>query len=510
MRRHLRSVTVSSVLGWSVGLWAAALLVQVPICAAQAAVVAAPAPTTSAAASGPKIELPPDAEGEPAAAVTPAVAPAAGPAPAPSVTPAATAPAVVQGSAPAAAAGAVVPIQSEFLFSDLPTAPDRQGATLNLARQSQIDVAIDPRARAQRGFAIGGYGEAILNAPIDKQSPVIADLRRTILFLGYNFTDRIRFFAEIEFEHALTTSGAQGEVAVEQAMMDFMLWRPFNLRAGMLLMPVGLVNQYHEPSTFNGVERPDSDTFLIPSTWKQLGVGAFGALGPLRYQVYLVPGLRAEGFSAATGIRGGVQDNLVRTRDVAAVARLDFAPTLGLNLGLSGYVGGSGQGDPNLGAAPVGIVEADLKLGRAGVSVRAQLAYIYIGDVESINTTLRLANLAGGGAATPFRLGVGPVARQLLGGYLELGYDVLRPFHLRSGVQLIPFVRYERTNTQFDVPQELLLQAAQPGNDRTVYTAGLTLRPIFEIAIKLDYQLRQSEVIGSSRHFLNAALAYQF
>lgn len=446
----------------------------------------------------------------PAAAQPAVAAPPVGDAAAPvaPATPAPAAAAAPVAPAPAAAAGGPqidlapeedAPIQSSVILSDQPKTALKKPSILVLPRQSQVDVAIDPRVRRLRGVAIGGYGEAVLNAPLDSSAPVIADLRRTILFFGVNFTDRLRFFSEIEFEHALTTTGERGEVAVEQAFLDFMAWRWLNLRAGMLLMPVNLINIYHEPSTFLGVERPDVDLLIIPSTWKQLGAGLFGAFGPVRYQLYVVPGMRAEGFSAQTGLRGGVQANLVRARDWGVVARLDYAPFLGANIGLSGYAARAGQGDPNLGDAPVALGALDVKLSRAGVSLRGQLSYVYIGDADQISRTVALT-----------RPGAGPVSRQLIGGYVELGYDILRPLPRVRGVQLFAFGRYERTDTQLDVPLSVGVLGRQPGTDRTVYTAGLVLRPIFEIAIKLDYQLRHSEVPGSATHALNAGLAYQF
>ena len=252
------------------GAWAFALGLACLLPLSARADAAAPADPPPAAAPGPRIELPPDVE-DSVAPVPPA---AASPAP-----PSSTAPPAPSSPPSAAAAGSqpppAVPVQSEFVLGDAP--PQGSSVTLNLPRQSQIDVAIDPRTRALRGLAIGGYGEAVVNAPLDKSAPAVADLRRTILFLGFNFTDRIRFFSEIEFEHALTTDGKRGEVAVEQAILDFLFSRAINLRAGMILMPVGLINLYHEPSTFNGVERPDSDLLIIPSTWKQVGGGLFGA-----------------------------------------------------------------------------------------------------------------------------------------------------------------------------------------------------------------------------------------
>jgi hypothetical protein len=391
------------------------------------------------------------------------------------------------------------PIQSPVILPDQPAPALKKYGAMALPRQSQVDVALDARMRKLRGPAIGGYGEATLNAPFGPGAgPAIADLRRTILFFGFNFTDRIRFFSEIEFEHVITSDGKKGEVAVEQAFLDFLLSRFINLRAGMTIIPINLVNLYHEPSTFNGVDRPDVDLFIVPSTWKQLVAVLFGAIGPVRYQLYVTPGLRAEGFNADVGIRGGVQDNLAIGRDWGIVGRADYAPLLGMNLGLSGYWARAGQGDPNLGNVPVSIGAFDAKFGRFGISLRAQVSYVHIGDIEQLNHALILA-----------RPGNAPVSRQLVGGYIEAGYNLLYPVARAGGMQLILFGRYERTDTQLDVPGNVGL-LRKPGNDRTVYTLGLTYRPIFEIAVKLDYQRRHTEVLGSATNQINAAIAYQF
>lgn len=437
------------------------------------------------AGPGPVIELP--AEAEAAAAGSPAPAAAAAAAP----------PAALNRESGESRES--VPLQSPHLVGDQPKRALKSGL-FNLAREFQVDVSLDPRAAGQRGAAIGGYGEATLNLPVDRSGPAIADLRRTVLYVGYNFTDRIRYFAEIEWEHAFTSSEEHGEIAVEQMLIDFTIRRFFNVRAGMSIIPVSAINLFHEPSTFNGVERPDADVYIIPSTWKQLLAGFYGAVGELRYQLYITPGLRAEGFSAATGIRGGVQGNLSRVRDVAVTGRLDWAPLLGANLGLSGYYGGAGQGDPNLGGVSVAIAALDARFARAGLLLRGQLSYIYIHDAAQLNQTLSLINAA-----------AGPVARQLLGGYIEAGYDLLRPLRLRSGMQLAAFFRYDRTHTQLDVPEAPLgVPPRQPGLDRSAYVAGLTFRPIFEVAVKCDYTYRHTEVAGSGTQLVDFALAYQF
>src|SRR5581483_10021703 len=101
----------------------------------------------------------------------------------------------------------------------------------------------------------------------------------------------------------------QGEFEVEQAYLDGLFGRRLNLRAGLIIMPVGIINVYHEPPTFNGVDRPEVDRLVIPSTWREPGLGIFGELAPgVEYQAYLVNGFNANGFTAQSGLAEGHQE----------------------------------------------------------------------------------------------------------------------------------------------------------------------------------------------------------
>jgi len=125
---------------------------------------------------------------------------------------------------------------------------------------------------------LSGYMEVHLNKEQDR--PTEADLHRFVLMVGHSFSDRLKFWSEVEIEHAFVEGAEEsGEVAIEQAYVDLMLHRRFNVRAGMVLMPIGIVNERHEPPTFHGVERTFVDTVIVPTTWRDIGVGAFGDLG---------------------------------------------------------------------------------------------------------------------------------------------------------------------------------------------------------------------------------------
>ncbi len=360
-------------------------------------------------------------------------------------------------------------------------------AAIDLPRESQIGVPLDDHPMS--GTALGGYGEIVLNAPDDTQ-PTTIDVRRLVLYVGHNFTEKLRFYGELEMEHAVTSSTDRGETEVEQAFIDYLAYRWLNLRAGLIIMPVGIVNQEHEPPTFNGADRPDTDLYIIPTTWREVGAGVFGAIGPFRYQLYGVTGFDAHRFSADGLSEGHQEGQFARAHSWAGVARLDCLPFAGADIGVSGYVGGAGQGDAAIGAAPVTLVEADARLRWKGLEVRAEFANVWVGNTTQLNAELYPD---GGGGAF--------VARQMRGGYGEVGYDVLRPWKskLKYASSLVAFGRYERTDTQ----AEVVGHDRAAGHDREATTGGLNFRPIAELALKLDYQRRSIDVEGAPRHGWN-------
>jgi hypothetical protein len=382
---------------------------------------------------------------------------------------------------------------------------------LKLPRENLIEVPLDQPAMS--GTAVGGYGELTLNAP--SNGDTVVDMRRLVLFFGHNFTQKLRFYGELEIEHAVTSSSDKGEVEVEQAFLDYLAWRPLNLRAGVIIIPAGIINVYHEPPTFNGVDRPETDVRIIPSTWREPGAGVFGELRGLRYQLYVVNGFNAKGFSASYGLREGHQEaQLALGHDWGVVARLDYPFPILYRLGVAANLGGTfyyshaDQGQAMFRGSdgddvPVTLVEADLKLRTRGFELRWELAHLWIGGIHRLNRALEAAATMD----APFD---GPVARRLYGTYVELGYNVLHALHLRSGLQLTPFVRYEHVDTQAEVPSGY---PRAPGNQQDLVTAGIVLRPIAEVAVKLDYQHVWTDAVVPADAEIdrwNAGLAFMF
>src|SRR6185436_18064101 len=150
----------------------------------------------------------------------------------------------------------------------------------------------------ERTTALSGYMDFHFNK-VELEDGRL-DFHRFVLLVTHRFSDRIRFVSEIEVEHALVEGGEEkGELELEQAYVDFLLHRRFNIRAGMMLMPVGIINERHEPPVYYGVERPFVDTVIIPTTWFETGAGIHGEVGRgWRYRAFVTAPLNAAEFTA--------------------------------------------------------------------------------------------------------------------------------------------------------------------------------------------------------------------
>lgn len=346
------------------------------------------------------------------------------------------------------------------------------------------------------GLSVGGYGEflyenkaATLQDGTHVGTEKKADALRLVLYTGYKFSDRIVFNSEIEFEHGgYSDEQPAGEAIVEFAYLDFLLSKPFNIRAGQMLVPMGFINEMHEPPAFLGARRPQVETTLIPATWHENGVGIHGDLpGNLSYRVYLLNGLDASKFSAS-GIRGGRQAGKeANAQSLAWTGRLDWTPGPGMLLGASFYTGNSNQSGTGE-TITTTLWDAHAEYRARGFQFRG----LY---TRTTNSDAQLKTL---GAADPAR----EVGTKQWGGYLEAGYDVLA-----GGRQaLVPFVRWERLNAQ----QEVIPGVVPLGqNDRTVMTLGVNYKPIPNVAVKADLQTFKDGA-RTGRDQLNLALGFYF
>lgn len=298
------------------------------------------------------------------------------------------------------------------------------------------------------------------------------DFHRFVLLFGHSFSDRIKFWSELELEHALVEGGeASGEVALEQAYLDFLVKPYLNFRAGMVLAPMGIVNERHEPPSFNGVERPFVETVIIPTTWRELGFGLTGDLGRgFRYRAYLASSLDARRFGAEFGIAEGKSSGLdASLRNPAKMARLEFAGVRRLTLGASFYSGHAGFNTPGVNPR-VSIGEFDGRYSFRRLDFRGLFAQTWINRTAELNRFLER------------QTGVNPnVGQHLRGYYAEPAFHVLPR---RIGKDLILFGRYERYNTQHRMAPGFV---PLPQFDRSSWVTGLTFKPTPDVALKFDY-----------------------
>jgi hypothetical protein len=348
-----------------------------------------------------------------------------------------------------------------------------------------------------QGVSIGGYGEALYeNFTGDNASS--ADFLRGVIYLGYKYDEKWILNTEIEFEHASTSK--EGSASVEFAYLDYLHKPGLNFRVGLLLVPVGLVNELHEPVSFLGARRPDSENRIIPTTWRENGLGIFGDIGDISYKVYLVNGLRGENFSAK-GLRGGRQKGSEAVADdLAIVARADWSPAPGLTLGTSLYTGSSGQ-DLDVGAATE-IIEAHLDWHHKALLIRALVTRARVDNVDELNRAIATINAPEGEAVVD--ADIDSIGEELSGWYLEIGYD--RPLGEKDA-SLTPFARIESYDTQESVPAGF--KAVSGTYDVDVVTVGVNYKPRAEIVFKADYQFYDSADSSVADQF-NLAMGYIF
>jgi hypothetical protein len=187
--------------------------------------------------------------------------------------------------------------------------------------------------------SIGGYGELHYNnVSSDAGDSDEIDFHRFVLFFGHEFSDRIRFFSEFELEHSLAGDGEPGEVELEQAYVEYGLTDNTYAKTGLFLLPVGILNETHEPPTFYGVERNDVESIIIPSTWWEAGAGLRGNFGSgLSWDAAIHSGLAipTEGGSAFRVRSGRQKVAEALASDPAATVRLRYTGIAGLELAAS-------------------------------------------------------------------------------------------------------------------------------------------------------------------------------
>jgi len=358
-------------------------------------------------------------------------------------------------------------------------------------------LSLSMAAFSQQGATLGGYGELHYNDVTYKangqQSPGEFDFHRFILYAGYDFNDWITFRSELEVEHTYVKDG-HGEVALEQAYIDLAFKPTLGARGGIMLVPMGIVNPVHEPPTFNGVERPNVEKYIIPSTWREAGAGIYGKTqSGLSYKLYLMAGLKTEGITGGSGIRDARQKAFEASTDNWAVTgRLDYRPNLNLTFGASYFfsqLSSNYKYGSAMDGAAIHMIDGHAIYNNGGFEARGLFVYSATSNADDINATLG-----------------NDIGETQYGGYMELSYDLLRFKEEATEQQLNLFGRAEVYDTQASTVNVV----DNPENERYEYTFGLTYKPASQVAVKADYQLLTTKGGFNDKHQLNIGIGYNF
>ncbi len=364
--------------------------------------------------------------------------------------------------------------------------------SITSAQTLQDSITFDPQKQlnaAQRilsgnygkAVTVGAYGELTYNQPEALNGEL--DVQRLVLLFGYKFNDKTQFVTEVEFEHV-------EEVFIEQAFVNYNVAPNVNLRGGLMLVPFGIINEFHEPTTFNGVERPAIDNVIIPTTWREIGFGVSGRFNELSlgYQAYVFNGFKSTSFDGeggvngvlkgSNGLRSGRQKAIQSTVDSPTFSmKFDYYGILGLRLGLSGYFGDTQAEDDveeidgaNIGISMIGL---DARYAFQRFTARGQYVHGSLSGTEAYN------NLTGQ-----------DLGSELQGWYLEAAYNLLPQ---EKAQRLFAFARYEQYDTHSGT------DGALPQNDaynRKDLTTGLSYHIASGVVLKGDYQFRDNAVSG--------------
>ncbi|MDL2265452.1 hypothetical protein LJC57_07770 [Parabacteroides sp. OttesenSCG-928-G07] len=382
-------------------------------------------------------------------------------------------------------------------------------------------------------FRFGGYGEmaaSYMDYGFNRLTPTgsskmdrgTISIPRFILAIDYKFSSSWILGAEIEFEYGGTgvareiewyTEGGEweteiekgGEVALEQFHITKLIHPSFNVRAGHIIVPIGLTNAHHEPINFFGVYRPEGETIILPSTWHENGISFFGEVGAFNYEVMMVAGLDPLGFRNTEWIASGQQKmyEVNSFTSPAFAGRLDYNGIKGLRVGISGYYNQSAKNASKPGKTAgmkntVNIITGDVQYKNRNLIARGNIVYGTLGDSEALSAEKRKLS---GSSGYP-RTDVGSRAVSYGG---EIGYNI-GSFFGKNALRIFSFVRYEYYNPMERTQGKVL---ADKRMETAMWSVGANYYALPNLVVKADYTHRQ---IGdgdyNSENMLSVGLAY--
>lgn len=344
-----------------------------------------------------------------------------------------------------------------------------------------------------RGLSVGGYGEITYlhtraqdeNGDNTNSDPT-AEVLRNILYLGYKFDDKWLVNMELEIEHV-------SQVYTEFMYLDYLHSKEVNFRGGLMLHPIGFVNELHEPTVFMGVLRPELETVIIPTTWRELGLGTFGQIGEnTNYKFYIMNGMGADGFDTDSNRgarkRGGhYSDNNQKRQNQrastgVAVWRLDHNFTKEFTLGTSGLVGAASGDNENLEQTMVTVQGEYISGAHHFRFLAVENRFANADDYNDVSTN--------------------NVNNAQQGAYLEYRHII----NGKGTAKYVPFIRYETLNLQADRADAV---ADDDELESTLLTMGLSYFPLDRIVLKADYTINKNKAETGADVFA-MGLGYNF
>jgi hypothetical protein len=321
---------------------------------------------------------------------------------------------------------------------------------------------------------------------------------RGVGFLGYRFTDRLVINSELRFDRDLVESRT-GEFSVDSAYVDYAVNEKLSLRGGLLLVPMGIVNEFHAPNEYLGTHLALADIDAIPTVWHAVGGGIAGHLSILDYRVYVLNSFNLAGFTI-NGPRDGREISWDTIKTPMLMMRFDGHLFKGFLLGGGMFFGKSkafGTLNPTDQSFHTNFQEAHLVLNRAGWIVRAEYAKLYIEPSEILNIALGTSGFNG-------------VGSRMIGGTAEAGYNIFHYKH--NGTVLMPYYRAEEVNPQDALPPKSVALGLLKNLtvDHPVFTYGIEYRPIPKLIIKADYQKIHAEKVDYGVNRFNIGVSYTF
>ncbi len=348
------------------------------------------------------------------------------------------------------------------------------GSTQAQADPELIHSGLGPAAskiyQNDSGVSVGGYGEMLFTERFGDSGDTV-DFYRAIVYFGYRFDDKWVFNSEIEWEHV-------DETAVEFAYIDYLNSEELNFRVGHMLMPMGITNQMHEPTTFLTPNRPLVERYILPSTWHENGVAVYGEVADLQYDFAVVNGMNSDFDLAASGMRGGRQKgSKASAEDLAYVGRVNWSPVDELTVGGGLYIGDSAQSDAAASDFSTTILEFHAEYQQGPWQAQALFATASVDDADLLPTA--------------------SASDDLSGWYVQAGYDLFADNGKDDS--LVPYLHYSAFDLQEDSAAD---------SEVTRIMAGISWQPIPQLVFKGG--LSRQEQGSSEDDILELAVGYIF